>query len=144
MPHQMVFGFAAFCFHSPIPKREYILMSTISPSRARGRGARRIGLLSQMGGVCETGGERRESLTRVPSLPQRMEREVQTSPTPAPRRTEQWGTDTRDLEREFHGLTVAIQTPDNLAGTERRQREEIEVGVAEIKGRENPLPPGWE
>ena len=56
---------------------------------------------------------------------------------------EQRGTDTCDLEFKMHGLTIAIQIEDHLAGTGRKKRAKFEVGMAEIK-RERGLPPGWE
>ena len=53
------------------------------------------------GGVCETGGESSNLLARVPSLPHTVEKEIQTLPTSSPKRTEQQGTDTQNLEREI-------------------------------------------
>ena len=46
-------------------------------------------------------------------------------------------------KRELRGLTVPVQTED-LEGIGKLKRVEIEVGTAEIKGRESLLLPGWE
>ena len=39
---------------------------------------------------------------------------------------------------------VAIQIPAELVGIRRKKRVEIEVGIVDIKGREDPIPGGWE
>ena len=74
----------------------------------------------------------------------RVSKEVQTTPLSTPHESIHRGIDTRELEENLRGLTVATQTEGELVGKEERRRSVIEVGKGEIKRERDSIPRGWE
>ena len=84
-----------------------------------------------------------EALARVSSSLKK-EQEAQTDPLASPVATVQRGVDTREVERGFAKVTIAIQTEGEMAGNEERGRTIVEAGTGDIKGARDDIPGGWE
>ena len=94
-------------------------------------------------GNCETRALGQKALVGMPSRPKATVG-TQTALRPFPPKLIHQAIDTSDLEKGMKGLSVATQTPQDLAGKEEGRRAIAEVGAGEIKGDRDSIPGGWE